>query len=184
MRFRGNSAGNRSRTESGPGGIPGSAANGGRGPVGIRQLGPAVPGREMDVPGASSQTLTGEIGLSEFQNVFAEVSICPETTKLHPKSWRETHFEATVSRREFSVQFSRRSKSGPGGDPWLCSKWGQGPRGHPPTGVRGASLFAEMGEGAQLASRNWGPGAFLFCQKVCVGRLRKSCPDLDLQKCV
>ena len=100
--------------------------------------GPAVPGREMDVPGASSQTLTGEIGLSEFENVFAEVSICPETTKLHPKSWRETHFEATVSRREFSVQFSRRSKSGPGGDPWLCSKWGKGPSWHPPTGVRHA----------------------------------------------
>ena len=72
--------------------------------------GPAVPGREMDVPGASSQTLTGEIGLSEFQNVFAEVFICPETMKLHPESLRETHFEATVTRFEFSSKFSRKSK--------------------------------------------------------------------------
>ena len=72
--------------------------------------GPAVPGREMDVPGASSQTLTGEIGLSEFQNVFAEVSICPETMKLHQRSLRETHFEATVAHSEFSREFSRKSK--------------------------------------------------------------------------
>ena len=58
----------------------------------------------MDVPGASSQTLTGEIGLSEFQNVFAEVSICPETTKLLQKSLRETHFEATVTRVEVFLE--------------------------------------------------------------------------------
>ena len=64
--------------------------------------GPAVPGREMDVPGASSQTLTGEIGLSEFENVFAEVSICPERMKLLQKSMCGTHFEATVARFDFS----------------------------------------------------------------------------------
>ena len=36
----------------------------------------------MDVHGGSSQALTGEIGLSEFRNVFAEVSICPETMEM------------------------------------------------------------------------------------------------------
>ena len=48
----------------------------------------------------------------EFQNVFAEVFICPETMELLQKSLRETHFEATVTRFEFSLGFSR--KSGPG----------------------------------------------------------------------
>ena len=74
----------------------------------------------MDVPGTSSQTLAGEIGLSEFENVFAEVSICPETMKLLQKSLRETHFEATVTRFEFSWEISRKSKvkrSGPGASP-------------------------------------------------------------------
>ena len=84
--------------------------------------GPAVPGREMDVPGASSQTLTGEIGLSEFENVFAEVSICPGTMKLHQKSLRETHFEATVTRFEYSLGFRRKSKWG---QPGLLGHLGQ-----------------------------------------------------------
>ena len=75
-------------------------------PTGVRQS----QAEKMDVPGASSQALTGEIGLSEFHNVFAEVSICPETTKLHQKSLRETHFEAAVARFEFSWKFSRESK--------------------------------------------------------------------------
>ena len=73
--------------------------------------GPAVPGREMDVPGASSQTLTGEIGLSEFQNVFAEVSICPETMELLQKSLREAHFEATVTCFEFPWQIGWKSRA-------------------------------------------------------------------------
>ena len=92
--------------------------------------GPAVPGREMDVPGASSQTLTGEIGLSEFQNVFAEVFICPETMKLHQKSLRETHFEATVTRFEYSPEFSRKSKvkrSGPGRVASMAARGARGP---------------------------------------------------------
>ena len=74
----------------------------------------------MCVHGASSQALTGEIGLSEFQNVFVKVFICPETMKLHPESLRETHFEATVTRFEISSEFSRNSKvkrSGPGAAP-------------------------------------------------------------------
>ncbi len=52
---------------------------------------------EIDVHGGSSQALTGEIGLSEFQNVFAEVFICPETMELLQESLRETHFEATAA---------------------------------------------------------------------------------------
>ena len=51
----------------------------------------------MYVLGRSSQALTGEIGLSEFQNVLAEVSICPETMELLQESLRETHFEATAT---------------------------------------------------------------------------------------
>ena len=57
---------------------------------------------EIDVLGRSSQALTGEIGLSEIQNVFVEVFICPETIRLHLKSLRETHYEATVTRFEFA----------------------------------------------------------------------------------
>ena len=74
----------------------------------------------IHVHGASSQALSGEIGLSEFQNVFVKVFICPETMKLLQKSLRETHFEATVTRFEISSEFSRNSKvkrSGPGAAP-------------------------------------------------------------------
>ena len=70
------------------------------------------------------------MGLFKFQNVFAEVSICPETMKLHQKSLRETHFEATVTRFEYSSEFRRKSKvkrSGPG-------RVAKGPRG--PAGIR------------------------------------------------
>ena len=42
--------------------------------------------------------------MSEFQNVFAEVSICPETMELLQKSLRETHFEATATCFEYSVE--------------------------------------------------------------------------------
>ena len=65
---------------------------------------------EIDVHGASSRRLTGEIGLFEFQIVFAEVFICPETMRLHLKSLRETHFEATVTRFEYSSEFGRESE--------------------------------------------------------------------------
>ena len=60
---------------------------------------------EIDVHGASSQTLTGEIALSEIQNVFAEVLISSERTEMLQKSLRETHFEATPTRFEFSLKF-------------------------------------------------------------------------------
>ena len=59
---------------------------------------------EMYVYGGSSRALTGEIGLSEIQNVFAEVSICPETMELLQKSLRETHFEATATCFEYSME--------------------------------------------------------------------------------
>ena len=64
----------------------------------------------MYVLGRSSQALTGEIGLSEIQNVFAEVSICPGTVKLLQKSLRETHFEATAACFEFPWQIRRKSR--------------------------------------------------------------------------
>ena len=92
-----NSAGN----QSGPGGIP-VCRNGGRGPVGIAQLGSGSQAKKLDVHGGSSQAPTREIGLSGIQNVFAEASICPERMKLLPKSWRGTHFEATATRFEYS----------------------------------------------------------------------------------
>ena len=98
----------------------------------------------IHVHGGFSRTLTGEIGLSEIQNVFAEVSICPERIKLLRKSLRGTHFEATVTRFEYSVkfyeiqqeikvnlQFSWRGKWGKG-PPWASGgiswrgKWGSG----------------------------------------------------------
>ena len=58
----------------------------------------------MDVHGGSSQALTGEIDLSEIQNGFAEVSICPETMNLLQKSLRETHLEATATCFEYSME--------------------------------------------------------------------------------
>jgi len=48
--------------------------------------------------------------LSEIQNVFAEVSICPGTVKLLQKSLRETHFEATATCFEFPWQIRRKSR--------------------------------------------------------------------------
>ena len=59
---------------------------------------------EGDAHGRSWRVLTGEIALSEFQNVFAEVSICPETIEMLQKSSRETHFEATATCFEFSME--------------------------------------------------------------------------------
>ena len=65
---------------------------------------------EMDVQGGFSQTLSGEIGLSEIRIVFVNVFICPETMKLHPESLRESHFEATVTRFEFPGRSGRKSE--------------------------------------------------------------------------
>ena len=65
---------------------------------------------EIHVHGASSQTLTGEIALSEIRNVFAEVLISSERTELLQKSLRGTHFEATPTRFVVSLNFSRKSK--------------------------------------------------------------------------
>ena len=106
---------------------------------------------EIDVHGASSRTLTGEIGLLEIQNVFAEVSICPETMKLHQKSLRETHLEATVTRFEYSSGFGRKSKvkrSGPG-------RVGSGEAASCTDGIFG--LAGRMGEGASCADGTLGP---------------------------
>ena len=58
----------------------------------------------IHVHGGSSQALTGEIALSEIQIVFAEVPICPETTEMLQKSLRETHFEATATCFEYSME--------------------------------------------------------------------------------
>ena len=43
--------------------------------------------------------------MSEIQNVFAEFSICPETTELQKESSRETIFEATATRFELAGRF-------------------------------------------------------------------------------
>ena len=43
--------------------------------------------------------------MSEIQNVFAEVSICPETIELQKESLRETHFAATATRFELASRF-------------------------------------------------------------------------------
>ena len=81
--------------------------------VGFQKIRPvfrSAPGApwEIHVHGRSSRELFGEIGLSEFRIVFAEVFICPETMKLHQKSLRETYFEATVTRFEYSSESSRK----------------------------------------------------------------------------
>ena len=75
----------------------------------------------MCVHGGSSRELTGEIALSEFRIVFAEVSICPETMKLLQKSLRETHLEATVARFEFPGQIGRKSRIPQFGIIWLVA---------------------------------------------------------------
>ena len=67
---------------------------------------------EGDAHGRSWRVLTGEIALLEIQNVFAEVSICPETMKLLQRSPRETHFEATATLFEISSGFSQESGLG------------------------------------------------------------------------
>ena len=56
-----------------------------------------APPRTAPENGRSWQAPTGEIGLSEIRNVFAEVSIRPERTELLQKSLRGTHFEATAA---------------------------------------------------------------------------------------
>ena len=101
---------------------------------------------EIDVHGASSRAPTGEIGLSEFRNVFAEVFICPETMDLLHESLRETHFEATAASFSNILENQQEIKSGPGGIP-VGRNGGRGPVG-----------ISQLGEGAQLASANWGPG--------------------------
>ena len=74
---------------------------------------PRGPSEKIHVHGGSSRPLTGEIGLSEIENVFAEVSICPETIKLLQKSTCGTHFEATVTFFEYSSKFGRKSRCRP-----------------------------------------------------------------------
>ena len=86
----------------------------------------------------------------EIQNVFAEVFICPETVKLHQKSLRETHLEATVTRFEYSSGFGRKSKvkrSGPG-------RVGSGEAASCTDGIFG--LAGRMGEGASCADGTLG----------------------------
>ena len=100
----------------------------------------------MVVPGASSQTLTGEIGLSEFQNVFAEVFICPETMELLPESLRETHFEGTVTCFEFAWPIGWKSRTG------------KGPSWHPPAGVRGGLTVCRNGGRGPVGIRQLGSG--------------------------
>ena len=69
---------------------------------------------EGDAHGRSWRVLTGEIALLEIQNVFAEVSICPERMKLLQKSSRETHFEATATCFEYSMESQGFRRGTPG----------------------------------------------------------------------
>ena len=62
----------------------------------------------------SWRVLTGEIALLEIRNVFAEVSICPERMKLLQKSSRETHFEATATCFEYSMESQGFRRGTPG----------------------------------------------------------------------
>ena len=83
--------------------------------VGFQKIRPvfrSAPGApwEIHVHGRSSRELFGEIGLSEFRIVFAEVFICPETMRLLQESSREPHFEATVTRFEFPGRSGRKSE--------------------------------------------------------------------------
>ena len=89
--------------------------------------------------------------MSEIKNVFAEVSISPERIKLQQKSLRGTHFEATVTRFEYSSGFGRKSKvkrSGPG-------RVGSGEAASCTDGMFG--LAGRMGEGASCADGTLGP---------------------------
>ena len=90
---------------------------------------------KIDVHGGSSQALTGEVALSEFKIVFAEVSICPETMELLQKSSRETHFEATATCFEYSMESQGFPRGAPGNPlriPWesqgILRRWGLGPQ--------------------------------------------------------
>ena len=56
-----------------------------------------------------------------MQIVFAEVSICPETIEMRQKTLRETHFEATATCFEYSMEsqgFLRGTPRGPLGNPF------------------------------------------------------------------
>ena len=83
--------------------------------------------------------------MSEFQNVFAEVFICPETMELLQESLRETHFEATAASFSNILENQQGNKMHPGGIP-VGRNGGRGPVG-----------ISQLGEGAQLASASWGP---------------------------
>ena len=94
---------------------------------------------EIDVHGASSRALTGEIGLSEIDIVFAEVFICPETMELLQESLRETHFEATAASFSNSLGNQQEIKSGPGGIP-VGRNGGRGPVGISQLGSGGPGM--------------------------------------------
>ena len=66
--------------------------------------------------------------MSDFQNVFAEVFIGPETMELLPESLRETHFEATAASFSNILENQQDIKSGPGGIP-VGRNGGRGPVG-------------------------------------------------------
>ena len=94
--------------------------------VGFQKIRPvfrSAPGApwEIHVHGRSSRELFGEIGLSEFRIVFAEVFICPETMELLQKSLRGTHWEATVTLFELPWQIGSKSRIPQFGIIWLVA---------------------------------------------------------------
>ena len=84
--------------------------------------------------------------MSEFQNVFAEVFICPETMELLQESLRETHFEATAASFSNSLANQQGIRSGPGGIP-VGRNGGRGPVG-----------ISQLGSGGVPVGRNGGRG--------------------------
>ena len=114
---------------------------------------------EGDAHGRSWRVLTGEIALLEIQNVFAEVSICPERMKLLQKSSRETHFEATATCFEYSMEsegFPRvgtwESTSDPCGISRNPGDVGPGPRKH----IYQRQILLPVYEAGELESEDFG----------------------------
>ena len=95
--------------------------------------------------------------MSEIQNVFAEVFICPGTMDLLQKSLRETHFGATATCFEFPWQIPRN----PGIPGWQTGFNQPQPR---------PGLFFEGGVGRPDGARlRQGPSGFPLASHGCQG---------------
>ena len=119
----------------------------------------------MCVHGGSSRELTGEIALSEFRIVFAEVSISSETIELQKESSRETHFAATATRFELASRFS----TAPGRGRFILK--GARPAAPPAPRGGGAERSGLAGQGSPLEARDPDFQLFIFWKVRVAGRL-------------